>query len=71
MKTGPDSRVVELETRLAFQEHTLQALNDVVIRQQQQIEMLVREIQALKDRMRAAAPSPVGPLEDEKPPPHY
>lgn len=64
-------RIIELETRLAFQEHTLQALNDVVTRQQHQIEALVREIQALKDRLRAAAPSPVGPLEDEKPPPHY
>lgn len=63
--------IVELETRLAFQEHTLQALNDVVTRQQQQIEDLIREIQALKDRLRAAAPSPVGPLEDERPPPHY
>lgn len=71
MNTGPDSRVVELETRLTFQEHTLQALNDVLIRQQQQIETLVREVQALKDRMRTAASSPVGPLEDEKPPPHY
>lgn len=71
MKTGLDSRVVELETRLSFQEHTLHALNEVVIRQQQQIETLVREVQALKDRLRAAAPSPVGPLEDEKPPPHY
>lgn len=71
MATDLQIRVVELETRLAFQEHTLQALNDVVTLQQQQIEALVREIQALKDRLRAAAPSPVGPLEDEKPPPHY
>lgn len=63
--------LVELETRLAFQEHTLQALNDVVTRQQQQIEALVREVNTLKDRLRATAPSPVGPLEDEKPPPHY
>ena len=64
-------QVVELETRLAFQEHTLQALNDVITRQQQQIEALFREIEVLKDRLRAAAPSPVGALEDEKPPPHY
>lgn len=71
MKTDLEKRLVEFETRLAFQDHTLQALNDVVTRQQQQIEALVREIQALKDRLRAAAPSPVGPLEDEKPPPHY
>lgn len=71
MKADAETRIVELETRLAFQDHTLQALNDVVTRQQQQIEVLVREVQALNDRLRAAAPSPVGPLEDEKPPPHY
>lgn len=69
--TELETHVVELETRLAFQEHTLQALNDVVTRQQQQIEALVRETQALKDRLRAAAASPVGLLGDEKPPPHY
>lgn len=70
MKTQLE-HMVEIETRLAFQEHTLQALNDVVTRQQHQIDALVREIQTLKDRLRAAAPSPVGPIEDEKPPPHY
>lgn len=64
-------RLVELETKVAFQEQTIESLNEVVTRQQQQIEALVREIQALKDRLRAATPSPVGPLEDEKPPPHY
>lgn len=66
-----EQRLIELETRLTFQEHTQQALNVVVTRQQQQIDALVREIETLKDRLRAAAPSPVGPLEDEKPPPHY
>lgn len=71
MKANVERRLVELETRLTFQEHTVQALNDVVTRQQQQIEALVREVNALKDRLRAAAPSLVGPLEDEKPPPHY
>lgn len=71
MKTNLDANLVELETRIAFQEHTLHALNEVVTHQQQQIDVLVREIQTLKDRLRAAAPSPVGSLEDEKPPPHY
>lgn len=71
MKSTPDPRLIEIETRLSFQEHTLQALNDVVIRQQQQIDALVREIQTLKERLRAATPSSVGLLEDEKPPPHY
>ena len=71
MTTESDTRLVELETRLAFQEHTLHELNEAVTRQQQQIEALVREIETFKDRLRAAAPSPVGPPEDEKPPPHY
>ena len=66
-----EKHAVEMETRLAFQEQTLQALNDVVTRQQREIEKLFREVQALKDRLCAASPSPVGPLEDEKPPPHY
>lgn len=71
LKSDPVNQLVELETRLAFQEHTLQVLNDVITRQQQQINALAREIETLKDRLRAAVPSPVGPLEDEKPPPHY
>lgn len=71
MTSNIEKHLEELESRFAFQEHALQALDDVVIRQQQQIEALVREVQALKDRLRTAAPSPVGPLEDEKPPPHY
>ncbi len=64
-------RLIELESKQAFQERTIDALNDALTRQQQQIEALAREIEMLKDRLRAAAPSPVGPLEDEKPPPHY
>lgn len=71
MNSEFNAHLTELETRFAFQEHTLQTLNDVVTRQQQQIEAITREIGALKDRLRAAAPSPVGSLEDEKPPPHY
>lgn len=66
-----EARIVELETRLAFQEQASHELNNQVVHQRAQIEALVRDIQALKDRLRAAAPSPVGPLEDEKPPPHY
>lgn len=71
--TEPDMQacVIELETKVTFHEQALQVLNEVVTHQQQQIEALVREVNTLKDRLRAAAPSPVGPLEDEKPPPHY
>lgn len=70
-KSDNDARVLELEIRLSFQDKALHTLNEVVTRQQLQITSLVREIEILKDRIRAATPSPVGPFEDEKPPPHY
>jgi SlyX protein len=68
-------QLVDLQTRFAFQEDSLQTLNDIVTRQQMQIDTLERELilhrekltelmQAVADR--ATAPSPV----DERPP-HY
>jgi len=65
------ARVVELETRLAFQDQTVQALNEVVTRQQHDIDRLRRDLDALKARLRGLEPSPVGRREDEPPPPHY
>jgi len=38
------SRVVELESRLAFQDHTVEELNGVVIEQQNQLDRLESEL---------------------------
>ncbi len=65
------ARVIELETRVAFQDQTVQELNEAVTRQQREIDRLVRELEMLKDRLRATAPSPVVPPDEETPPPHY
>jgi SlyX protein len=66
-----ENRLIELESRLAFQEHTLQALNAVVARQQQEILQLQRELETLRAQLRALAPSSVASRADEPPPPHY
>ncbi len=66
-----DERLAELETRVTFQDQTIQELNEVVTRQQAQIDRLVREVEALKLHLASLAPSPVIPAEEEKPPPHY
>ena len=66
-----ENRLVELETRLAFQDNTLQELNAVVVRQQREIDTLTREIEALKAQIRTLAPEMVGSRADEAPPPHY
>jgi SlyX protein len=66
-----ENRLVELETRLAFQEDTLQALNGIVSRQQQEILMLSRELEALRAQIRALSPALVASRSEEPPPPHY
>ncbi len=64
-------KLVDLESRLAFQEHTLQALNDVIASQQQEIQVLRLALQDLDQRMRAMAPASLIEPGEEGPPPHY
>ncbi|MHB8741924.1 MAG: SlyX family protein [Sulfuricaulis sp.] len=66
-----NERLVELEVRVAFQEQTLQELNKVVTRQQQQIDRLTQEFATLKAQFSIVAPSLVIPQDQEIPPPHY
>jgi len=66
-----EERLIEVETRLAFQDDALQALNAVVVRQQQEIDLLRREIEALKSQLKAVAPGLVASQSEETPPPHY
>jgi SlyX protein len=65
-----EARMNELETRQAFQDDTLQTLNDVLISQQQQIDRLQRQLDALAARQEVLQ----GQLDQEviePPPPHY
>jgi SlyX protein len=65
-----ESRVMELESRLAFQDDTIQALNDVLVQQQRVVERLQLQMAALLKRHEEM----VGQFEsseEEAPPPHY
>lgn len=63
--------LIELQTQLAFQEHTIAELNKVLTDQQQQIDMLRIEIRLLKEKCGALEEKiEVGPPQDERPP-HY
>ena len=66
-----ENRLIELETRLAFQDNSLQELNTVVVRQQREIDALTRELEMLKAQLRTLAPDLVANRADEAPPPHY
>ena len=66
-----ENRLIELETRLAFQDNSLQELNAVVVRQQREIDNLTRELETLRAQLRTLAPDLVASRAAEAPPPHY
>jgi len=66
-----EDRQIDLETRFAYQEETLRVLNEVVTRQQQQIERLELTCRQLLERVERVGDGGVkGSLQDEVPP-HY
>lgn len=64
-----DQRLTELEIKAAFTEDLVEELNRTIVRQQQQIDMLVRELLQLRDQAESAQPA-FRSLRDELPP-HY
>jgi SlyX protein len=65
-----DERITNLEIKLSFSEDLLEELNQTVFKQQQRIELLVKEIQTLKLQMASNIPSDGNSSQDERPP-HY
>jgi len=66
-----EQRVTRLEEKSAFSEDLLEQLNEVIVRQQGQIDLLVREVTRLKQQAVASeAPPGFRSLRDELPP-HY
>lgn len=66
-----DSRLTELEIRLAHQEAALETLTRTVVHQDQALAELRAELQALARQLRELAPSNIASLDEENPPPHY
>eukprot|EP01030_Chromulinospumella_sphaerica_P003969 gene3969-3882_t len=65
-----EERVTDLESRLAFQDDTLQALNDVLVAQQRVVERLQLQMAALLKRQEEMV-GQFESFEEEAPPPHY
>jgi SlyX protein len=61
-------RLIEIETKLAFQEQTIGRLQEAVIEQQRQIDRLKLLTERLQGRQAAG---PGDDLSNEPPPPHY
>ncbi len=65
-----NQRLTELEIKASFSEDTLDRLNEVVVRQQAQIDALLRQLAALREQMPGDAMAVPRSLRDELPP-HY
>ena len=65
-----EERVTDLESQLAFQDDTIQALNDVLAAQQRAVERLQLQMTALLKRQEEMA-GQFEAFEEEAPPPHY
>jgi SlyX protein len=63
--------IEELQTKLAFQEHTIEALNDALSSQQKQLDELAFKVRHVIDRVRSIEPSNIAKQSEETPPPHY
>ncbi len=65
-------RLDDLEIKMAFQEELVEALNGVVVRQQQEIELLQQQIRYLYRQVRDLRPADEAPpAPEEEVPPHY
>jgi SlyX protein len=65
-----EQRITDLESRQAFQDDTIQSLNDVLVAQQRTVERLQLQMAALIKRQEETS-SQFEAFEEEAPPPHY
>ena len=64
-----EDKIIDIQKKVAFMEHKLEELNEVVVDQAQVIEELKNRLKDLGDQFQSG-PS-VRKLEDEDLPPHY
>ena len=66
-----ESRLTDLEIKVAFQEDLIETLNLTVARQQQQLDLLQAQFRALYQQVRASASSTTESSLQHEIPPHY
>lgn len=71
MSSELERRTEDLETRLAFQELTIEQLSEELAEQQRTVEKMRQQMDLVISKLREQAGSPVASQAEETPPPHY
>lgn len=66
-----EQRLQEIESKLAFQEQTIETLNQVIVCQQHDMTKLRIQMQSVLDKLASATVSSIASQAEETPPPHY
>ena len=66
-----DTRIVDLESKVAFQDDTIESLNDALSQQQQQLAQMTYKMNHMVERLKSMQPSNIATQDEEAPPPHY
>ena len=63
--------ITELETKIAFQEQTIDDLNQALVHQQFALDKLQHQVRQLAEKLKGMQPSNIASRAEETPPPHY
>jgi SlyX protein len=69
--TALEARITELETKIAYQDETIDILNDELKQHQVAMAKISRQIELVGEKIKEMQPSSVVSQELESPPPHY